>query len=647
MKIDRVELSNFRQYFGKQRISFSTDDIRNVTVVHGVNGAGKTSLFLALNWCLYGEGVENIGQVISKEAVAQTRHGNIVEAKVEVIFTHDGRRYTASRKLTGQKQADGSVLEAYNIAEFMLLRTPPSGIVERVQNPIGMMNMILPANVRTYFFFDGEKIDNFARPEQAGEVEKSIYQVLDLDTLTRAMRHLTSAAQNLRAQLKQTATGDLQKLVEQDEQARAEETRLNQKRDELKREYAAIQTHLEDVNKQLREFEATQELQKRYDELSEQINDSQQQYSIAIKTIRDVISRSYLRISSDPIKIALDLLEEKRRRGEIPSNIREQFVNDLLARQICICGRPFSEDDDAHAHLLHLLKNTTSSSLEDDVIDTTGRLRGLLERSDKQANELDSAMKSKVKSQERTEQFEAQRDDIQRQMRVADEQEIRDLSRQREVYSADLDTNRTGQVRTDMELEAVRTRIKELEKQIEQAKKGDKKAHSLTRRMELAQKSADQIQAVYGTFASNKRIEIEKETRRIFQSLAWKGEHFQEVRLTEDYQLQVFDRYGLPARPELSAGERQVLSLSFITAMAMVAQREAPIIMDTPFGRLSSGHREAITLNLPALAPQIALFITDEELRDKARDNIAPRIGAEYLLRFDPKTSCTTIEEMS
>jgi DNA sulfur modification protein DndD len=80
--------------------------------------------------------------------------------------------------------------------------------------------------------------------------------------------------------------------------------------------------------------------------------------------------------------------------------------------------------------------------------------------------------------------------------------------------------------------------------------------------------------------------------------------------------------------------------------MSQVAEREAPLVMDTPFGRLSSAHRESITASLPTLASQLVLFVTDEELRDQAKANLQPRIGTEYVLHFDPRTSCTTIEEM-
>jgi len=647
MRIERVDLFNFRQYFGNQRLKFSRHDEQNVTIIHGVNGAGKTSLFLALNWCLYGEGVDNIGQIISKEAVSRAQIGEIVETKVDVTFHHGNKRYTASRKLVGQRQPSGKILEAKTTAEFVLMRVPPSGIMERVDNPIGTMNTILPANVRTYFFFDGEKIDNFARPEQATEVQKAIYQVLDLETLTRAMRHLQKAAQDLRGQLKQISTGELKKLVEEDEQARAKETEMHSRREGLKREHIEIQRHLDEVNKWLRDFESVQELQRLYDQYTRDIEFAQQGLEKAVRAIRDGVSGSYVRFSSPSIDAALAILEEKRQRGEIPSNIREQFIQDLLARQICICGRPFAEHEDAFAHLTQLLKTATPTSLEDDIIETTGRLRGLLEAGNRQSVELNTRMAEQVDWQDRITSLTAQRDDVHRQMRGADEEEIRGLSRQREEFNDDLSTNLVEQGRVEAEIESVRTRIKELERQIENAKKSDKRARLLSRKVELAQKAADKIEEVYGTFAANKRVEIEEKTREIFHSLAWKGDHFQDVRLTEDYQLEVIDRYGLPARPELSAGERQVLSLSFITAMAMVAQREAPLIMDTPFGRLSSAHREAITEQLPTLAPQLVLFVTDEELRDKALENLKPRIGAEYRLRFDANTSCTTIEEMN
>jgi len=645
MKIERVILTNFRQYFGEQRIQFSLDDQHNVTVFHGVNGAGKTSFFTALNWCLYGEGATNIGQIISKEAVRQAAVHDQVISKVVVVFLHDGQRYIASRQLKGIKQDDGSVQEQRDI-EFLLMRTRYDGQTSRVDNPIGTMNAIMPANVRTYFFFDGEKIEHFARPEAADEVRFAVYHVLNLEVLTRAKNHLAVAARELRSELKNLASGELKELLAQDEEARQRETALQQRLKELKAEIAAAERHIAEINQQLRELESVQALQKQYDLYTSEMEARDNEFQGLTVRIRDLASQGYLALIGGAIRTAQTILDEKRQRGEIPSNIRQQFVQDLLDRQVCICGRPFAEHDEAYQHLTGLLTSSLPNALENDVMTTHGTLHTLLDRGAQVRTDLDSAMGEKVRLEQTISRLYAERDDVKRQMGSSKQVEASKLAKQRDEYQNDIYTYRDELTRTEMALDEVKKQIADLEKRITQARKAEHREQLLDRKIALAQQASDAIAEMFEAFAENKRGQIEARTREIFHKLAWKGEHFSDIRLTADYQLEVVDRYGLPARPELSAGERQVLSLSFITGMSQVAEREAPLVMDTPFGRLSSAHRESITANLPTLASQLVLFVTDEELRDQAKANLQSRIGTEYVLHFDPRTSCTTIEEM-
>jgi DNA sulfur modification protein DndD len=140
---------------------------------------------------------------------------------------------------------------------------------------------------------------------------------------------------------------------------------------------------------------------------------------------------------------------------------------------------------------------------------------------------------------------------------------------------------------------------------------------------------------------------IQSEAQEIFQSLISKSSQFTDVRLSDEYRLEVVDRWGYPARPEMSAGERQVLSLGFIAGMAKISGMEAPLVMDTPFGRLHSTHRENIVERLPELTGQWALFVQDEELRGTARKKLEQRIGVEYQLEFDHATGSTRIVELT
>ena len=65
MLIKTITVENFLPFQGKQRIEFSTDKDHNVTLIMGNNGAGKTSLAQAFEWCLYGKAPKETNQVIN------------------------------------------------------------------------------------------------------------------------------------------------------------------------------------------------------------------------------------------------------------------------------------------------------------------------------------------------------------------------------------------------------------------------------------------------------------------------------------------------------------------------------------------------------------------------------------------------------
>jgi DNA sulfur modification protein DndD len=87
----------------------------------------------------------------------------------------------------------------------------------------------------------------------------------------------------------------------------------------------------------------------------------------------------------------------------------------------------------------------------------------------------------------------------------------------------------------------------------------------------------------------------------------------------------------------LSAGERQVLALSFVAALNNVSGFDAPLVIDTPLGRISKEPRARIAKSIPSCFPdrQVILLMTDEEYTEPVRDALSESVSKEFRIQFN------------
>ena len=647
MKLDWMRLSNFRQFYGDQDISFSRDSKRNVTVIEGVNGAGKSALFTALNWCLYGKGAEDMGELVSKRAVTEAPVGGNVGMQVQLGFTHEGERFTATRALSVTKTGDKD-WRTQTPVEFSLASILADGQTRRVPNGTGKVESILPSNVRNYFFFDGEQIDQFARPTHEGEVRSAVRNVLKIEVLDRARNHLDSVARGYQNSLKGLSSGGIDELLEKEESLNAEVENTRSRLAALRDEKAAAERQTREVEARLSEIREIQEWTNQRDQANENMKRLRDELEGLWRSIKDDSNLGFYRFAGKAVENSIAVVDAMRERGEIPPGIREQFVHDLLATHICICGRPIEEESEEHRRLMEVLARALPSQLENAVLEVGGQLRSASLKMEEVLQRLRQLMQRKAQINIEQEELTATLDEVSRHLRDDETHEdVAALEKKRVDHQRAMEQVVGNIGRLEERLENQRSQLGGLKESIDKERFSEKTAQDLQSRRSLARKSSDAVDRVLEKFASDMRESIELEANEIFQSLVLKDSQFQEVQLGEDYHIEVIDRWGLPARSELSAGERQVLSLAFITGMSKVTGEEAPLVMDTPFGRLSSDHREAITQRIPEITDQLVILVTDEELHSQARENLAPRIGAEYQLKFDQDTGCTRIVDLA
>src|SRR4051812_319315 len=110
LRFESVSLKNFGPFRDIDNLSLMTEPESPVVVIHGENTLGKTSLFRALRWCLYGapeagktpaESARGLVDYMNRPARADGE----TDMQVEIRFTADGQQY----HLTRTAKYDGGV----------------------------------------------------------------------------------------------------------------------------------------------------------------------------------------------------------------------------------------------------------------------------------------------------------------------------------------------------------------------------------------------------------------------------------------------------------------------------------------------------------------------------------------------------------
>jgi DNA sulfur modification protein DndD len=95
---------------------------------------------------------------------------------------------------------------------------------------------------------------------------------------------------------------------------------------------------------------------------------------------------------------------------------------------------------------------------------------------------------------------------------------------------------------------------------------------------------------------------------------------------------------------KLSAGERQLLAVAVLWALAKASGRKLPTVIDTPLGRLDSIHRKSFVQNyFPLAGDQVILLSTDEEIVGSYHRSLKKHTSHQYLIEYDDKKQSSEI----
>ena len=201
MTIREIELNNFRIYKGKNKINLSPDGDRNLIIVSGNNGFGKTTFLMSLVWCLYGKNMGKVDELYRKEIDEKGGYSKYIGNSLNFEAQKNGEtKFSVAVTFTDVEIPDTpcteiTIVRSYDSAtnyddELEILIDGRkndlfTGSKEEIakEEEIFIRDYILPIEIAKFFFFDAEKIVSFAQintPEQRKDLSLAYSQVLGI-----------------------------------------------------------------------------------------------------------------------------------------------------------------------------------------------------------------------------------------------------------------------------------------------------------------------------------------------------------------------------------------------------------------------------------------------------------------------------------
>jgi len=601
MILEKLEMKNFRQFRGLNCIEFSKETNKNITIIFGENGRGKTGIYRAIMYCLYGEKRLSQDPEANKDEVYLVNLTSVRDdseskqptlAHVELVFKHRETKYTMRRSLIAtwtkgkQTEQEGEVrlLEedlSYDTKEY----DDPDVIKEKID---GMLDF----KVREFFLFDGEKIETLTRASESHrtDIAKAVKQLLNIDSIALAIKKLKEIKKELNEQIQKTATGDYGKYLHEKTQADDKITENNQRKTDLEDEIEKATRHKEDLEAKLKKHAGAKQ---KIDE-KKILEDDIVGYENELQTQRMTLSNSLSEVAPylcfSTIKQIHSFLAQKVDKKEIPSQIRTELIKNLLQKKKCICGRPIDEKSTEYTVLMEWLKEVEGTqSIGDSAMElyhdlaefsgTDGK-KNVIATASRALSSYVTTCNKQVKAKEKIQS-------IMEDLGGTPDEDIASFSAQLEKTQNDILTLKAEILNIEEENKSLHDQIKGLNVQIEneEKKKNIKGLNQIKRKLvEDAEKILVTAQEEYikeirdiisDETANNLRLFLDKESQGFFT----------EIEVDEKYSLQIIDPHGAPFLANISAGQRQLLSLAFITALAQTAELYSKVV----YGLKNSG----------------------------------------------------------
>lgn len=646
MYLEKLTMVDFMPYAGTQEVDFTCDIEHPVILIKGENNRGKSSLFAAIRWCLYGKAIKRSGRIIPDYELL---NDNAFEEKrdsfeVRLEFTNNSDTFILTRSCTIKKDAKGQRSSSTSKAYLFLNNNAvPNDDIPRY------VNSVLNESISMFFLADMEVLEGYEAlveddDEASYQVKAAIEGILGTPTLLAIRQSLSDISSDTLKELQSA------RKVNKDQDQITTDLKIQEdKRDKAKDSYdsaiaelKAQKADLATLSNKLEKISESQQLIIREKQLQSDILRDQIQIEKSRKELQIAVRESWWapvskQVEKKQIQTQAALQLAASRETEMSQlNYRLNSLSKSLESNTCSqCGNVLPNDNikSTKAEISEIeerikqLSEPVSPTLEF-LLSENQRLGFFaLPRKADSISTLEKQIRLLLNEMPgRNQEIK----EIGQKLMGINRDEIKQLEEDRQVLN-----RRIGVLSQIMKTE--NQKIQDAEKEIAALTRKFSNLNSnvgqseLNMEMAIASDLATVMEETIKAFREAMKKRVESNANDIFQNL--RSENVvKNLVINENYGLRQIDSKG-NIFDHKGAGVAQVIAISLILALARSAALPSALVLDTPFARLDETHRDNILNFIPTESKQVILLIqSGEKISSKVQEKFMQQVSKEYLI---------------
>ncbi|CAH0137729.1 MULTISPECIES: DNA sulfur modification protein DndD [unclassified Pedobacter] len=669
MIIKSLELFNYRIYKGLNLIDLSKDSEKNIFIVSGKNGFGKTTFLMSLVWCLYGRQMEDVDELYKQEIADQGGYSKYINNALNRLAEAEGETslYVAITftdvSIPELPCNEIKIIRSYNKLTGghdtvdILIDNYPNELTNEVGPEIFIRDFLLPKEIAKFFFFDAEKIVNLAEEssiDQQRKLSKAYSEVLGI----KKYEDLKGELEELRYKLRKESANfkDKQELITieadialasnqiiQNEKSILE---LSDKIDFNKQELNQVQEKLIRAGSSI-SLEELQEMVKKENELVAKSESLASELKEHFDLVPFAIGGNIL--SDLHSQLAYEAkLKTTKFQAEAVVNKTEDVINEL-AETLPQDGNTvitFKIREIYAEALRKIIKKHFFGEIEE-IPDDVQTIHDFSEVETNEFNSLISNIRNSFKESFRrisgdNQQAKNELSSLRKKIRDAEAQQDEPLIIALKEKRKRLDDSIEQLQKTKFQLE-----LQSDEKQKEIISK-EKQKLELTKKLEVSEqnKGKDEeasklilyLQDFIVTFKEKKKESLEREILIGLDMLMHKKDFIKRVNveIADDLiDIKLYNNRNNEIRKgSLSKGEQQMYATALLRGLVEESDIDFPVFIDSPMQKFDEQHAENIVKHFyPSVADQVVIFpLINKELTLKEYELLKPNLAKTYLI---------------